>query len=97
MVVRCLGLCAVLLASTAHATPGSDRARASHERGPEVLPAAGMRIKPRTQIEVAYQDVPPARAAAWAALQTQQPGLTEATWDRRHRRCRRGSGAAACS
>ena len=81
MVVRCLGLCAVLLASTAHATPGSDRARASHERGPEVLPAAGMRIKPRTQIEVAYQDVPPARAAAWAALQTQQPGLTEATWD----------------
>ncbi len=73
---------ALLGATAAHATPLTDRTRASHARAIEVLPAAGVAKPVRDHLDVAYQAVPPARAVAWAGLIAGLPGMTEATWDR---------------
>ena len=81
MLVRCLGLVAAV-ATAAHAAPPTDAVRASHDRSIEVLPAAAAPAPVRDHVDVAYQAVPPPRAAAWAAFGQQLPGLTRATWDR---------------
>jgi uncharacterized protein (TIGR03382 family) len=73
---------ALLGATAAHATPLTDRARASHARGVEVLPAAAAPRLVRDHLKVAYHAVPAERAVAWAGFVAGAPGMTAASWDR---------------
>ncbi|HVV86021.1 MAG TPA: DUF4215 domain-containing protein [Kofleriaceae bacterium] len=76
-------LAIVVGASSAHAVVSSptSRARQSHDRGLEALPAAGLPRPVRDHVEIGWQLVPGVRQAAWQRLHAAAPGLDQVGWD----------------
>ena len=83
MVSRRVVFAAALLAAApiASAAPASDRARASHVRPLEVLTAAAVDKPVRDHVDVAWNQTPAPRRAAWQQLQAAMPGMSSASWD----------------
>jgi len=77
-------LAAALLtvASTASAAPSSDRSRHSHDRAQELLAGANLSKPVRAYADVAWNQTPAPRRAAWQRLQAAMPGMASASWDR---------------
>jgi len=81
-----LRVTAAVVAVAASAAPADafrtrSTTRTAADREVVVLPAAGLSRPLRDHVELAWQQVPAAAAAAWQRLRTAVPGLTRSSWD----------------